>query len=118
MSAIQHFANESTLTSNQLESLTLYKRVLSGELTLKQVASMREKGTVTVGSMYRVIGQGRQKMRRSIATVVISMLLGYVKPQDLRRLLDLVSQGTAALGEEGLDQVMPLIGALIEKIVM
>ena len=118
VSTIERIVEDSTLTSKQVEALTIYKRVLSGEFTLKQAAATIERGPVTVGSLYRVIGQGRHKMRASIATVVISLIMGYVKPQDLRRLVDLVSQGTTALGEEGLDQAVPLISALIEKIVM
>jgi hypothetical protein len=116
--SIEGVSGKSSLTEAQLESLIIYRRVASGELTLKEAASLREKGPVTLGSFYRVVGQARNNVRESIATVVVSMILGYVKVQDLRRLLELVSQGTSTLGEESLDRVAPLIMALIEKIVM
>jgi hypothetical protein len=105
------------LTDAQVETLLLYKRVLSGELTLKQAGSLREGKAITAGAFHRVAGQGRRNIESSVSTVAVSLLIGYLKIEDLRRLLDMVAQSTA-LGEEGLNQVAPLIDALIERIVM
>ena len=95
-----------------------YSRVRSRQATLRQVASERTSGPITVGSFSRTVGQGKANVKSSILTVIIALWLGFAKSDDLRRLLDLASGGPPDIGGEVDDRVLGVIDALIERIVI
>ncbi|MDV3244630.1 MAG: hypothetical protein LYZ66_05590 [Nitrososphaerales archaeon] len=118
MSVANRLAERSTLTGVQLETLALHRRVLSGEISLRQAADQRKRGPVSVGAYYRVVGQAQKNVRASILTVLTALWLGYVKFEDVSRLLQLVGKGPIELGEEETDQLMMVLNAVLDKIVM
>jgi len=87
-------------------------------MSLKQAADLRGKGPVTVGAYYRVVGQARKNLRASILTVLTALLLGYVKFEDVSRLLRMVSQSPMELGEEGTNQLIVVLNGILDQIVM
>jgi len=117
MSIIDKLASNSTLTMVQLETLELQKRVSSGEITLSKAAELRRGGPVSIGAYYRVLGQAKGKIRASVLTVLEAMWLGYVKFDDLARLLELIGRGPAELGPEESERVISLLDALLDRIV-
>ncbi len=118
VSVANRLAERSTLTRVQLETLALHRRVLSGEISLKQAADQRKRGPVSVGAYYRVVGQAQKNVRASILTVLTALWLGYVKFEDVSRLLQLVGKGPIELGEEETDQLMAVLDAVLDKLVM
>lgn len=122
MSVAERLAADSTLTRVQIETLELQKRVLAGEIKLSQAAAQRiqkqTKGPVTVGAYYRVLKQARGNIRASILTVLAAMQLGYVKYDDLARLLELVGRSSAELRGEEADRLVGVLNALLDRLVM
>ena len=121
MSVVERLVAKSNLTLVQLQTLQLQLGVKSGQITLADAASQRtggrKKGPVTIGAYYRVLKQGKAKVRKSIMTVLAAMQLGYLRYEDLTRLLELVGRGPAELGEEDAERLMQVLDALLTRIV-
>jgi hypothetical protein len=109
---------ESTLSKKQLESLQSYLKVRRGEMMLKQAASQRSGRPVTIGSYYGTVRQGREKVRKSMVTVLIGLWLGMIKLEDSRRLFEYVGKGAESLSEEEIERLSRLLRNLVERIVM
>lgn len=117
MNFVKRVSEVSSLTECQMKSLLLYRRVLSGELSLAQASKLREPKSSTVGAFYRVVQQGKGNVRQAIMTLIAGIWLGYVKPEDLRRLFDLVADNPFPLDQERFDQLLPALEALIGRMV-
>ncbi|MDV3292915.1 MAG: hypothetical protein LYZ70_01435 [Nitrososphaerales archaeon] len=89
---------------------------------MKQAADQRRirrsRGPVSVGAYYRVVGQAKKNVRASILTVLTALWLGYIKFEDVNRLLQLVGRGPVELSEEEANQLMGVLNAILDKIVM
>ena len=109
---------DSTLTVKELQSLEGYMRVMGKETTYQQEASHRPAGAVTVGSYYRTIQMGRDKVRESVASVLIGLWLGLIKLEDVRRLFELLGKGGVDLSEDETARLGQVVQALLDKIVM
>lgn len=125
VSFVQRLGQRSSLTARQLEALVNYTRVSSGEIRLKEAASLMSKGRtrgtpspLTVGSYYRTLAQARTNVEEALATVVIALWLGAARTEDVRRLLEVVSSGNRDLSEEEADRVLQVLDALIRRIVV
>ena len=126
MSFLNRIVDQSSLTPRQLEALSNYVRVATGELKLREAASLTSQGRVkgrkerplTVGSYYRTLSQARNNVRESLVTLIISAWLGVVKGEDIRRLFELVSGGARDLSEEETDRFIQLLEALLRRIVV
>jgi hypothetical protein len=117
MALPEGLVKDSSLTRVQVESLVSYARVASHEITLKQAADARVEGPVKIGSYYRTVQQGKDNIRAAILTVTIAMWMGFVKPDDLRRLFDQLGKGFPDLGEEERERVSAVVSALVTRIV-
>lgn len=118
MSLPEILVNRSTLTAKQLESLRSYMKFTRGEIRLREAASQRSAKPVTVGSYYRTVQQGREKMRESLTTVLIGLWLGLIKLEDVRRLFEFTGKGAGELSEDEVVHICRVLQALVEKIVM
>lgn len=126
MSFLERLVEQSSLTPRQLESLTSYLRVASGEIKLREAASItsqnRRKGRpdnpLTIGSYYRTVSQARSNVKQALVTVVIALWLGVVKVEDVRRLFEAVGGGGRDLPEEEADRFIQLLEALIRRMVL
>jgi hypothetical protein len=126
MSLLDALVKRSSLTPRQIESLTSYVRVASGEIKLKEAASIssegRKKGKseqpLTIGSYYRTVSQGRKNIKQSLVTIVIALWLGMVRVEDVRRLFELVGSGTRDLPDQEAERFLQLLDALVGRIVV
>ena len=126
MSFLGRLVEQSSLTSRQLESLSSYLRVASGELRLREAASLashgRSKGRsdrpVSIGSYYRTVSQARSNVKQSLVTVVVALWVGVIKLEDVKRIFELVSGGARELSEEEADRFLQLLEALLRRMVV
>lgn len=114
----QVIAGKSSLTNVQIETLMLQKRVLEGDLTVREAAKMRGRYGVTAGAYHRVVGQARSKVEQALYTLLLCSRLGMLRSDDLRRLLDTVAKAPVELDAETSQQVASLVDALVRRIVM
>ena len=126
MSVLERLVNQSSITPRQLEALVSYLRVASGEIKLKEAASLSSEGRrkgklekpVTVGSYYRTVSQARRNVKQSLVTVVIALWLGMIKGEDVRRLFELVGGGTRELSGEEAERFLQLLDVLFRRIIV
>lgn len=117
---------QSSLTSRQFQSIMAYLRVASGEIKLKEAASLATPGKLkgsrekplSIGSYYRTVSQARENIKEALATVVIALWLGVIKVEDARRLFDLVGSGPRELTDEEGERFVEVLGALLGRIVL
>ncbi len=126
MSVPEALIEQSSLTRRQIESLLSYRRVASGELKLKEAASLmsegRTKGSsgreISVGSYYRTVNQARDNVRESLVSVLVALWLGLVRLEDVRRLFELVGSGARELSEEEENRFVELLQVLLNRIIV
>ncbi len=126
MSVLDRLVNQSSVTPRQLEALLSYLRVATGEIKLKDAASLASQGRrkgkpekpLTVGSYYRTVSQARANVRQALVTVVIALWLGMIKVEDVRRLFELVGAGTRELSDDEAERFLQLLEALLRRIVV
>ena len=126
MSFLERLGDQSSITRRQLESLVSYMRVSSGEIKLKDAASLASKGRtrgkaekpLTVGSYYRTVHQARKNVRESLVTVVIALWLGVIRVEDVRRLFELVGGGARELSDEEVERFTQLFDALVRRMIV
>jgi hypothetical protein len=122
----ERLLGESALTRRQFESLLAYLKIATGEIKLKEAASMSSRGRskgdpnlpLTIGSYYRTVAQGRKNIREALVTVLIGLWLGLIKTEDVRRLFDLIGVGSKELTEEEVERFLPVLHALLDRIVL
>jgi hypothetical protein len=118
LSLPETLVEQSTLTLRQLEALQSYLRVALGEMRYREAAASGPTRRVTIGSYFRTVQQARENIRKSIVTLLIGLWLGVVKPEDVRRLLDVAGGGVRELSNQERERFIAVLRALIQKIVM
>jgi hypothetical protein len=126
MSFLETLAEQSSLSRRQMQALISYLRVEAGEIKLKDAAALasqgRKKGVngrpLTVGSYYRTLTQARANVEKSLVTVLIAMLLGVTKLEDVRRLFELVGGGGRELSDEESQRFMQLLSTLLKRMII
>ena len=104
------------MTSTQIRAASLKKQVERGEISVKGVLETR--GETSAGSYYRVLTQAKLNVTKSIYTVLLASRLGILSLEDLQRLIVLVSRVPSEPSSTDLGDVIPLIEALIKRLVM
>jgi len=117
VSFLKRVAASSSLTEAQIESLLLYRRVMSGDLSLSEAGKLRTPKPTTVGAYYRVVQQGKDNVKAAIMTVTAGIWLGYLKPDDLKRLFELVAKTPFPFEKEPPEELLAALQALVEKLV-
>ena len=126
LSFLEELVDQSSITRRQLESLISYVRVSTGEIKLKDAASLSAKGRtrgkrekpLTVGSYYRTVHQARKNISQSLVTVVIALWLGVIRVEDLRRLFEMVGEGARELSDEEAGRFTQLLDALLRRMIV
>ena len=126
MSFLERLVDQSSITRRQLETLTSYMRVSTGEIKLKDAASLASQGRtrgrqerpLTIGSYYRTVRQARKNVRESLVTVVVALWLGVIRVEDVRRLFELVGGGTRDLSDEEAQRFTLLLDTLLQRIIV
>lgn len=111
-------ARSSSLTPTQVNTATLWRKALDGHSSAKEAARQREGGPVTLGSYHRSLNQARMNSRTSVFTILLGVRLGWIKPDALIRLVELVAKVPSALDDETSNEVISLLDALSTRIVM
>jgi hypothetical protein len=111
-------SRQSLLTQTQIESLVMYQKVLSRDMTLKQAAQARTPSPVTVGAFYRSVQQGKRNLKASVTTLTLALWMGLVRSEELRKLLDQVGRGIPELEVSEVERLEAVIMALVDRIVM
>jgi hypothetical protein len=125
LSFLDRLTSKSSLTPRQVQSLASYLRVISGEIKLKEAASLtsqgRQKGSrekpLSIGSYYRTVSQAKSNIREAVVTVVIALWLGMIKGEDVRRLFELLGSGARELSEEEADRFVEILEVILTRIV-
>ena len=118
MSLRERMRARSLMTSRQLELLRQHLDVMSGAIKLREAATNAEGGSISIGAYCRVVTQGREKLKRSVVTIVLGIWLGYLKIEDLRRLFELVASGNKDLDEENQRRLVVILGDVVDRIVV
>ena len=111
-------AERSGLSSAQMETIELQKKVQKNEISASKAASMRTPKGVTPGAYYRVLTQAKSNVEEAIYTLLLADRLGLLQIEDFRRLLELISKTPRSLDEAEASELMSLIDALVRRIVM
>jgi hypothetical protein len=111
-------AQRSGLTKTQIETIELQQMVEKHEISPSKAASMRQPTGVTPGAFNRVLLQGKSNVESAIYTLLLSERVGLLRPEDFRRLLELISKTPGSLDEIESAEVISLVDALVRKIVM
>lgn len=117
MSLPKRLVERSTLTQRQLEALQSYLRVALGEMRYREAATRGMSKSVTIGSYFRTVQQARENVRKSVVTLLIGIWLGFVKSEDVRRLLDVAGGEIRGLSEEENVRLVEVLRALIDRMV-
>jgi hypothetical protein len=125
LSFLDRLTSKSSLTPRQVQSLASYLRVISGEIKLKEAASLtsqgRQKGSrekpLSIGSYYRTVSQAKSNIREAVVTVVIALWLGMIKGEDVRRLFELLGSGARELSDEEADRFVEILQVILTRIV-
>jgi hypothetical protein len=107
----------SSLTAAQVECMMLHSKVLQGEFSSLEAASRRGAG-VSLGAYYRVLKQGRRNITCAMFTILLSVRMGVVRLDDVRRLLDLGQKLQSGVEAEKIPEVISLLDALVKRLVM
>jgi len=107
----------SALTEAQIESLQLHRRVLRGEITTRQAASLRTPDPVKLGTYHRVLDQALRNLQSAVWTVIVGLNLGLVRAEELRRLIELLPSNLEP--DEGRqEELLSVIQAIVKRVVI
>ncbi len=107
----------SSLTKRQIECLNLQILARNAVKEGRKKKRFQEASSVSEGSYYRVLGQAKDNINQALYTVLLCSRMGIIQSGDFNRLLNLMSRAPAVVAG-GSDDVIPLIDALVRKIVM
>lgn len=118
ISLVEEFSRFSSLTAVQVDTLKIHESVRKGEINLDYGLKVRKHEGISRGTHYRILAQAKKNMRESLFTLVTGVQLGLVKPEDVERLLSVVSRVPSSLEEAKVSEIVMLVRILIERIVM
>jgi hypothetical protein len=117
-STVDSIAEMSSLTKVQLETLKIHLALRNHQITMREALESRKNSRISRGTHYRVLGQAKKNVRQSLLTVVVAAQMGLIKPEELQKLVATVSLIPDSVDSERLAEVLALVDALAERIVM
>ncbi len=111
-------ADLSCLTEVQLDTIKLQKRIGRHEITLQEALVTRKKLQIRKGTHYRILGQAKKNIEKSLLTVAIAIQLGVLKADDVGKLMETVSRIPVDVDQTKLQEIMLVTSALVKRIVM
>jgi hypothetical protein len=117
-SLVEVVADLSSLTKIQLDTLKIHRAVRKGEINMDIALKSRRHSGISRGTHYRILAQGRKNITKSLLTVAVAVQMGVLKPEDVQKLISTVSMIPVDIDEEKLPEVMALVKALADRIVM
>ena len=107
----------SALTEAQIESLQLHRRVLRGEITSREAASLRTPDPVKLGTYHRVLDQALQNLQSAIWTLIVGLNLGLVRGEELKRLIEVLPSNLEP-DETHQEELLSVIQAIVKRVVI
>lgn len=117
-SVLDSIASRSSLTTAQLETLKIYRELKNHQITMEDALQKRKNLPISKGTHYRILGQARNNIRRSLLTVVVAAQMGLIRPDELQRLVATVSLLPDSVESDRLEEILALVDALADRIVM
>lgn len=114
----ESIADLSSLTRIQAETLKIHRAVLEGEMNMDIALKTRKNSGISRGTHYRILGQGKKNIVKSLLTVAAAVQMGVVKAEDVQKLISTVSAIPTDADPEKLHEVVGLVSLLVERIVM
>jgi hypothetical protein len=111
-------ADLSSLTRIQVETLKLQRSVAKSEIKMQNALTIRKNSAISRGTHYRILAQAKRNIKKSLFTVATAVQMGLLKPEDVQKLIATVSMIPADVDPDKLPEVMAIIGALADRIVM
>ena len=108
----------SSLTNVQVETLKIHLLVVKGEINMDIALKTRRNSGVSRGTHYRILAQARKNIRESLFTVATVVQLGLVKPEDVQKLIVMMSSIPLDADRDKLEEAMVVAKALADRIVM
>lgn len=108
----------SSLTRVQIETLKTQVALLKGEITMDAALKMRKNSGISRGTHYRILRQAKENIVESLLTVATAAQLGLLKQEDVQKLMVTVSAIPPDLDPTRVPEVVGLVRALTERIVM
>jgi Glu-tRNA(Gln) amidotransferase subunit E-like FAD-binding protein len=117
-SALGTFADLSSLTRVQAETLKMHIALRKHEIKMQQALESRKNGGISRGTYYRILAQAKRNVKKSLFTVATAAQLGLLKPEDVQKLISSVSMIPESIESEKLPEILALVNAMAERIVM
>jgi hypothetical protein len=108
----------SSLTRVQVETMKIHLAVRKSEISMREALGKRKKSKISRGTHYRILAQAKKNIRESLFTIAIAVQVGLLKPEDIQRLIASVVVIPVDLEPARLPEVLSLVRALAERIVM
>lgn len=116
-------ADLSFLTRIQVETLEVHKTARQSKIQMQESLKTRRnsrlpKAGISKGTHYRILAQAKKNVKKSLFTVAVAAQLGLVKPEDVQKLVSLVSAVPQDIDSERLREIIALAEVLADRIVM
>ena len=108
----------SSLTKAQIDTLKIHSSFLRHEINMNSALKVRKSSGISRGTHYRVLSQAKRNIRESLFTVVTAVQLGLLNPREIEKLIGTASLIPLDVDPDRLPEVMGLVEALVERIVM
>jgi hypothetical protein len=108
----------SSLTRVQVETMKLHLAIHKSEISMQEALGKRKKSKISRGTHYRILAQAKKNIRESLFTIAIAVQVGLLKPEDIQRLIASVVVIPVDLEPARLPEVLSLVRALADRIVM
>jgi hypothetical protein len=116
----------SSLTSRQVELLSIHRQVQVGDSTTLDALSKANEGRtkrgkqhqLTRGSFERSVRQGKDNVSRALVTLLVASWMGLVKQEDLRRLIALAEADVSGMPDTSWDRLGGVLESILERVVL
>ncbi len=73
---------------------------------------------ISRGTHYRILAQAKKNVTKSLFTVATAVQMGLVKSEDVQKLISTMSTIPVDVNQEKMPEIMALVRALADRIVM
>jgi hypothetical protein len=108
----------SSLTRIQVQTLKTHRAVQNAQINMLDALKTRKNSGISRGTHYRILGQARKNVKESLFTVAVAVQLGFLRVDDVQKLLATVSMIPVEVDPEKLPEIMELVRVLADRIVM
>ena len=111
-------ADLSSLTRVQIATIQLHQSVAKSQINMQDALITRKNTAISRGTHYRILAQAKKNVRESLFTVATAVQMGLLKQEDVDKLVTTVSRIPQDVDPEKLPEVIALVSALANRIVM